>query len=149
MISITGRVLAQLIVVGLWWEGGIGHPRGLDPSGNSDFIGSLLFAAIPTVPLALVIGALDGTGWAMKTRWRAAVLMRVGAPILLILLSLAWIYPVGLVATMTGDAPAMPTYLGALVGMELALAAELLASVWVRIFVWRRRRKQRRRRRVN
>ena len=121
----------------------------MNPEGDSDFFGTLLFAAIPTVPPAILIGAFDGIGWAMKTRWRAAVLLRVGAPILLILLSLAYITPVGGIATITGDAPAMPTHLGALVGMELALAAGLIASVSVRLFVWRRWRKHRRRRRVN
>jgi len=61
-ISIAGRIVAQVIVVGLWWEGGMGHPRGVDPSGDSDFIGALLFAAIPPVPPAILIGAFDGIG---------------------------------------------------------------------------------------
>ncbi len=140
---IVGMV-SDLVTVHRWDQRGCGRSTGSGPYTVQRFVADLEDIREHFGHARWIVG---GHSWgatlalryafAMKTRWRAAVLLRVGAPILLILLSLAYITPVGGIATITGDAPAMPTYLGALVGMELALAAELIASVAVRLFVWR------------
>lgn len=137
VVSLAGRLIAQAIVVGLWL-GGMSQ-QGVDGGGPARFFGSLVFAAVPTVPPALLIGALDGAGRAFAGRWRAAAGLRVAATLVLVGYSATWIYFIGLLATMTGlNDPALPTYLGALAGMELALVAEWLSS-WL---IGRRRRRR-------
>ena len=138
---IFGYVAAQLTILGAWtYVSGMGGAT--VEAEATQFFETFRFAALFTVPPALVVGVVDGVALATKT-----FAPRGAVTVLLVLLSVFWIAPVGVFAIVAYDLSietmeAIPraVELGALVSMEVAIVAELLVAVlvWLFLRLWRR-----------
>jgi hypothetical protein len=152
LVPIASYALAQIIVVGFWAyrvsEYGVDlHPEHDEHMG---LLGAFLYTAIPIVPLALVLGAIDAAARRSSRPLVQALLLVVDA-LLIVLFALVWIVHIEYsLLRIYGSCVAeyaceritrsWPEYIGVLIGAELGLVVLMVVSVTIQLIVRRSRR---------